>query len=239
MALSEDVIKQQIDILATKTSDNPEMIYKTIAALNKGLDPNYFSGHDSKIVNAINKLASEVKMLNQAVVDLANKHNEVIMDIHSEENEEIWEMTQKLMGENNLIEGIKSILEGRQIENILDLHPADEGKILTVDINQDGQIEIKPLHPDAITVEVGSYDVSYASRDFTKLNSVGEAIDFILEDMQQPLQWDELVNKPKLADDLLIENEELVLKSVDDDKLAVVPITNDEDINNIINSLDI
>ena len=46
MALSEEQIKQQIDVLTTKTSENPEMVYKAIAALNKGLNPEYFSGNN-------------------------------------------------------------------------------------------------------------------------------------------------------------------------------------------------
>ena len=96
-----------------------------------------------------------------------------------------------------------------------------------ISINEMGIPEVKATSIDSLTVEVGSYDVSYINRDFKGINSVGEAIDVILEDL------------PQLANDLVIEEEELVLKSVNDDELANVPLTSDEDINDIIDSLDI
>ena len=57
--------------------------------------------------------------------------------------------------------------------------------------------------------------------------------------MQQPVDWEELANVPKVADDLVIEEDSLVLKSIEDDDLANIPITNDSDIDNIIGSLDL
>lgn len=239
MALSEETILQQINVLTTKTAENAEMIYKAIPALNKGLNPEFFSGNDTKIVNAINKLAVDVNALNTAVINMIEKVNSVLMDTTGMEKKEIWEDTQKLMGEDTIIEGIKAILEGKQQEKILGLHPADSGKLLSVVLNEEGNPEVKATSIDSLTVEVGSYDVSYINRDYKGINSVGEAIDVILEDMKQPSQWDELVNVPQLANDLLIEDNELVLKSLDNDELANIPITNDEDINNIIDSLDL
>ena len=80
MALSEEAILQQINVLTTKTAENAEMIYKSIPALNKGLNPAYFTGNDTKIVNAINKIAAEVNALNTAVVDMINKVNKIFKD---------------------------------------------------------------------------------------------------------------------------------------------------------------
>lgn len=239
MALSEEAILQQINVLTTKTAENAEMIYKSIPALNKGLNPAYFTGNDTKIVNAINKIAAEVNALNTAVVDMIDKVNKILLDTAGTANKEIWEETQKLMGEDTIIEGIKSILEGNLQQEILGLHKADDGKLLSVVLNEQGKPEVKPMSIDSLTVEVGSYDVAYIHRDYKGINSVGEAIDVILEDMQQPLQWDDLVNVPKMADDLCIEEGALVLKSTDDSELANVPITCDSDIDNIINSLDL
>lgn len=239
MALSEEAIVQQINALTTKTSENPEMVYKAVAAINKGLDPKFFSGNDSKIVNAINKLANEVEVLTKAFVQLAEKSNSILMDIHSEENAEIWEETKELMETENIIEGIKAILEGYRQDKILQLDPIDVGKILSVSTNEFGEAEVKPVSIESFNVEVSSYDVAYLNRDYKGITSVGEAIDLILDDMQQPLQWDELVNVPNMADDLVIEGDSLVLKSTVDDDLANVPITNDADIDSIINSLDV
>ena len=230
MALSEEAILQQINVLTTKTAENAEMIYKSIPALNKGLNPEYFSGNETKIVNAINKLAAEVDILNEAVVNMVNKVNGVLMDTMSTENKAFWEDTKELMGEDTIIEGIRAILEGQKQDKILKLDVADDGKLLMVFVNDEGQPEVKPASLGDLDIDVSSYDVAYVNRDFKDVSSVGEAIDFILADIQQPLQWDDLVNVPKMADDLVIEEDSLVLKSVEDDDLANVPITNDEDI---------
>lgn len=240
MALNGDAIVQQINVLATKTSENAEMIYKAIPALNKGLNPEYFSGNDTKIVNAINKLAVEVDMLNDALVSMITRVNSILSDTGTAENKEDWEETKELMGVDNLIDGIKSILEGKQQEKIFQLDKADVGKLLSIEKNKNtGALEVKPTSIESLTVEVGSYDVAYANRDFKELSSVGEAIDVILDDMIQPKEWSDLVNVPKLADDLVIEEDSLVLKSTEDEDLANVPITTDDDINGIIGSLDL
>lgn len=239
MALSEEAILQQINVLTTKTAENTEMIFKSIPALNKGLNPEYFKGNDTKIVNAINKLATEVDVLNEAVVNMIAKVNSVLMDINSTTNKEEWEETQNLMGEETIIEGIKAILEGKLQDKILQLDPADKDKILSVVLNTEGVPEVKPVSIDSLTVEVGAYDVAYVNRDFKQLNSVGEAIDVILDDMQQTKDWNQLVNIPKIADELLIEENELVLKSLENDNLSSIPITDDSDIDNIIGSLDL
>lgn len=227
MALSEEAILQQINVLTTKTSENAEMIYKAIPALNKGLNPEYFSGNETKIVNAINKLAAEVDVLNEAVVNMITRVNGILSDTGGAENKEDWEEAKELMGTNNIVDGIKAILEGKRQDKILDLHIADNGKLLSVTLNNEGKPEVKPVSIDSLTVEVGCYDVSYVNRDYKGINSVGEAIDVILEDM------------PTLADDLVIEENSLVLKAANDENLANVPITNDSDIDNIINSLDV
>ena len=240
MAVSGEAMIQQINVLTNKTSDNAEMIYKSIPALNKGLNPEYFKGNDTKIVNAINKIAAEVSMLNTAVVNMIDRVNDILLDVGGTENKETWEKTQQLMGEDTIIEGIKAILEGKLQEQILQLDKADVDKLLSIAINeQTGALEVKPTSIESLTVEVGSYDVAYTNRDFKQLSSVGEAVDFILDDMQQPVDWEELANVPKVADDLVIEEDSLVLKSIEDDDLANIPITNDSDIDSIIGSLDL
>jgi hypothetical protein len=164
--------------------------------------------------------------------------NSILLDVGGTENKETWEETQELMGTDNIIEGIKAILEGKQQEKILDLHLADVGKILSVIENENGDLEVKATSIDSLSVEVGSYDVAYINRDYKGINSVGEAIDHLLDHIQQPIPWEQLSNVPDLANNLVLENENLTLKS-NDVELANIPITNDVDIENMINSLDI
>ena len=223
MALSEETILQQINVLTTKTSENAEMIYKAIPAINKGLNPDYFSGNETKIVNAINKLAVDVDSLNTAVINMIEKVNSILLNTISEDNKQIWEETQELMGETTIIEGIKAILEGKKQQEILQLHPADNEKILSVKVNQDGVPEVKPVSIESLTVEVGAYDVAYLNRDMKGVTSIGEAVDMICENN---------------ATNIGIDDEKLILTNTKNEELASVPIINDSDIDNMIASLD-
>ena len=223
MALSEETILQQINVLTTKTSENAEMIYKAIPAINKGLNPEFFSGNETKIVNAINKLAVDVDALNTAVINMIEKVNNILLNTISEDNKQIWEETQELMGETTIIEGIKAILEGKKQQEILQLHPADNEKILSVKVNQDGVPEVKPVSIESLTVEVGAYDVAYLNRDMKGVTSIGEAVDMICENN---------------ATNIGIDDEKLILTNTKNEELASVPIINNSDIDNMIASLD-
>ena len=86
--MTEEELKLQMDILTSKISDNPNMTYKTNAVLNKGLNPDFFTGNNTRIVNAINKLAQDVAAMQIAVIDMINKTNGVILDVNSVENKE-------------------------------------------------------------------------------------------------------------------------------------------------------
>ena len=224
MALSEEEILQQINVLTKKTSENPDMIYKAVASLNKGLNPEYFSGNDTKIVNAINKLAADVALVNRAIIDLINKNNKVLSDINSSENKEDWEETKKLMGADNIIDGIKAILEGKQQDKILNLHTADDGKLLTVTLNKTtNEPEVKAVHIESLNVEVGAYDVAYLNKDLQGVTSIGGAIDMICENT---------------ASNMSIEDDKLTLKAKNDNELASLPLMGDDDVTDLITSLD-
>ena len=223
MALSEEAILQQINVLTTKTSDNPKMEYKSIPALNKGLNPKFFTGNDTKIVNAINSIANETAILNEAVTNMINKVNQILMETYSTENKEIWEQTQALMGEKTIIEGIKAILEGKLQDKILDLHPADAGKILSVKVNSEGVPEVKPVSIESFDVEVGAYEVAYLNRNLGNVTSIGEAVDKIC---------DNAVNS------ITLKNDSMNLMSNDDEVISSVPLMNDEDVSTLIASLD-
>lgn len=223
MALSEEAILQQINVLTTKTSENSEMVYKATAALNKGLNPDFFSGNNTKIVNAINKLASEINMLNNAVVNMIEKTNSVLSDVYTAENKQNWEDTKELMGHDNLIDGIKALLEGQLQDKVLNLDPIDVGKILSVSQTKSGDLQVKPITIEEINVEVSSYDVAYLNRDMKGVTSVGEALDRMHDDD---------INK------IVMEDDAMRVISNTEDELASVPLMCDEDLNSLITSLD-
>ena len=90
MSLTEDQIKKQIDVLTTKTSDNPNMVFSKSAIRNTALDPEFFTGYNTKIVNAINMLAKEVSKLEDLVNSSSDKNDNILLDVHIEENKKIW-----------------------------------------------------------------------------------------------------------------------------------------------------
>ena len=224
MALSEETIQQQINVLTTKTSENPKMEYKAVPALNKGLNPEHFTGNDTKIVNAINKIALDTKALNTAVIGMISRVNAIVSDMSSDVNKEVWEETMKLMEADNIIEGLKNLVEGKLLDKMLQIQPADAGKILSVTSDVYGNMIVKPVSPQAIDVEVGAYDVSYLNRDLKGVTSIGEAIDVICESR---------------VNDMVIIDDKMCIISPDNQEIASVPLMNDNDILNMISALDI
>ena len=174
MAMSEEDLKRQLDILTTRTSDNPDMIYKANAALNKGLNPDYFTGNNTKIVNAINWLAENNVQTSELSEVVANKVNELLLDTSSDANKVIWDNVKELMEMDTIIEGIQRILEGKQQDKILGITPDDIGKILSVAQAEDGEMMVKAIdnilnagqmeytheeHPEISTVEGLAVDI--------------------------------------------------------------------------------
>ena len=145
MAMTDDELKLQLDILASRTDQNPDMVYKTVASLNKGLNPEYFTGNNTKIVNAINFLAENSVMVSELSEAVANKVNELLLDTSSDANKLIWDNVKELMEMNTIIEGIQRILEGKQQDKILGITPDDIGKILTVSQAEDGEMMVKAI----------------------------------------------------------------------------------------------
>ena len=223
MALSEETILQQINVLTTKTSENTKMEYKSVPALNKGLNPEFFSGNDTKIVNAINKIAMETKALNAAVVGMIDRFNDILSDMSGEVNQQVWEETMRLMNADNIIEGMKNLAEGKLIDKMLNLQPVDDGKLLSVSTDVYGNISVKPVSPHAIDIEVDAYSVSYVNRDLKGVTSIGEAIDVICETR---------------INDIVMMDDKMIITSPDNKEIASVSLMSDNDVLSMISALD-
>lgn len=234
MALTEDEILQQINVLTKKTSDNPEMLYKSSATLNKALDPEHFSGQNTKIVNAINKLAKDFAILEAYVNDTAGKNDDIILDVHTDINAPIWKETQELMGAENIIEGINSILKGEHQHHLLGLTADDIDKILVVKQDEDGH---------AIVQAIDSHDEPYNNEKHEDITSVGQAIDILLDHLDINknliLDWDNILNKPEekpAANNLVLTEGSLQLTD-EETTLASIDVTIDSDIDDIVSGL--
>ena len=70
------------EVLTTKldTKTNPLMVYKVSQFANKGLDPDLFAGNNTKIVNILNSLKGDIKLIDQTIGEVYTKYNPVIGD---------------------------------------------------------------------------------------------------------------------------------------------------------------
>lgn len=236
MAMSEEDLKRQLDILTTRTSDNPDMVYKANAALNKGLNPDYFTGNNTKIVNAINWLAENNVQTSELSEVVANKVNELLLDTSSDANKVIWDNVKELMEMDTIIEGIQRILEGKQQDKILGITPDDIGKILSVAQAEDGEMMVK-----AIDNILNAGQMEYTHEEHPEISTVEGALDKLFGMQGQGINevtWDMIMNKPEVPTGLELTNESLVMKS-EHGEMSEVPLMSDEDVNMLINDLGI
>lgn len=243
MALTDEELMLQLNILATKISDNSSMVYKTNAILNKGLNPDFFSGQNTKIVNALNDLAKKTSQAVETANTVAAKVNSMLIDIDDAEKQAAWQELQELMGQSTLVEGLKEILLGNKFQLMLDLNEEDVGKVLSVAKKEDNSLIIQAIDMMANGDDVSNLtaeDIKY-NHDVFKLNSIKEALDFILDNCfnEQPMSevhWNDILDKPEIANDLIISNDKLYLQS-ENGVIASVDIVSDSDIDEIINQL--
>lgn len=242
MALTDEQILQQINVLTTKTSENPNMAFKTNATLNKGLNPDYFSGNDSKIVNAINKLAKINEANDSLVKTIADSVNSVLLDTKTTEGADIWAQTKELMGANTVIEGINNILSGGVQDKILNFTIDDAGKVLTVQIDDQGKAIAKPQSiEDMINVTIDN--LLYSNDKAPSVDNVHEALDYLFNNLGQggsggtvitDVDWEDIKNKPEIANQLELDEEKLVLKNEQGHIVSEVQLVSDEDIDNML-----
>lgn len=245
MALTDEELLQQVNILATKTdeSTNPNMVYKTSVILNKGLNPDYFSGQYTKIVNALNQLASNTDITTTKANDVASKVNELLLDTDSYDGAPIWEAVKELMGKETIIEGLQLLLEGGRQQQVLGLTVDDIGKVLSVAQDDEGNLITKAVEMIASggsVTDITAADVSYSNENFAEITNVASAIDYLLANggsgVASSIEWDNIMNKPEIASSIALTETELVLQS-DNGAMSAVPLMADTDIDTIIGVL--
>jgi hypothetical protein len=173
------------------------MVFKKNATLNKGLNPDYFSGQYTKIVNALNQLADSSNKANIAVTSFMDKMNDILLDTSNEDNSRVFEQLQLLMEAPTIIEGMQNMLQGNTQEQLLNLKQEDIGKFLTV-----GETEDNKLVLNAIDLVLNAENIEYVNESLPEVHSVKEALDHTVEEIQSPLEWEDV-------DHLVMEDSEL------------------------------
>ena len=255
MALTEEQLLLQADILASKTDSdtNPNMVYKTIASLNKGLNPEIFTSNNTKIVNAINYLAGIVTNAEYLVSSMGTKMNEALLDLSSDENKAIWEQTKELMGKTNIIEGMQSVLEGQQQDKILGITAADIDKVLSVARNDNGDLVVKAI--DMIHPVSKVDEIEYTNNKSADIQTVKDALDYLFENMNKnnggnegelgggvfigEITWDMIDDRPQVIADQLVLSDSFLTLSGQGSAISTIPIINQQDIDELIAGLDL
>lgn len=255
MALTEEQLQLQADILASKTDSatNPNMPYKANTTLNKGLNPDLFSGNNTKIVNAINKLATDALFVSTQANDVTNKVNEILMDTSSTAGQSIWTEVKELMEKDTIIEGIRHILQGQQADKILGLSSDNVGKVLAVgedmlgnlvvdfvDMPQGGSGGGSSEGGGESTGDVLAEQVMYFNPARPEFTNVAEALNAALEGgggATGTIIWEQIVNRPDVPNKIEMTEQELVLKGSDGD-ISSVELISSADIDDILAELD-
>ena len=246
MAMTDEQLMLQLEILTSKTEQNPNMVYKANAALNKALNPSYFSGNATKIVNAINDLAVKTDQSTVTAKAVAQKVNDILLDVDATDNAVIWENVKELMGKETIIEGLEEILKGNLVDNILGISGADYGKVLSVDINNEGRAIVNAVNVGDM---INAFSIGYMNMSYPLLSNVSDALDYILNNMENgggydgglgggvvggQISWDMILGKPFVPDNLNIEDGKLQLRE-GYRTMSEIPLATDEDIEAILN----
>lgn len=256
MAMTDEELLLQMNILASKTSDNPNMVYKTNATLNKGLNPAYFSGNYTKIVNAINNLAVSADQANTAAQNVSDKLNEILLDTSSEENQQVWENLKAAMGQPTIIQGLTDLYAGKQIDKMLGLDAKDAGKVVSIDTDDKGNLILKAVEQGIVEIpEVKATDIAYVNNYNDSISNVKNALDFVIDKVANgnigedngglgggfimgDITWDMIENRPEVvADKISLSNTHLELKD-GDTVVSSVPLLSDSEVENMLNKLD-
>ena len=115
MALTDEEKVLQAGILAEKTdvATNPNMTYSAMVTNNKGLNPAYFTGNNTKFVNAMNATYKQAQNAMTTVNNFGNKINGVLLDIGTTDGLAKLEQLRIDMGHQTLIEGLIDLYENK------------------------------------------------------------------------------------------------------------------------------
>lgn len=109
----DEILELQAKILSARTDSttNPNMTYSSIPARNKALNPEYFSGNDTKIVNALNTMYKTNLNTAESANRITDKFNNVVLD--TETYTEEWDKLKELMKEDTIVEGLINLYENK------------------------------------------------------------------------------------------------------------------------------
>ena len=142
MAYNSSTDKQQVqyDVLTFKldSTTNPKLVYKTTTAMNKGLNPKFFSGNNAKLVNILNKFANDMKNTSDIVKKVYNTYNPVVLNTTTDEGKALLEKMRLATGKDTLVESVIALANG-EIGGLAFLNPNDSNDGFSIVYDADSQ----------------------------------------------------------------------------------------------------
>lgn len=256
MALTTEELLLQMQILTEKTdeSTNPNMVYKKSKALNKGLNPEYYSGNNTRIVNILNDLFAADSVTTTLTTNLSNKINELLRDTSTEDGQAAWEKLQGAMGKTTIIDGLNDLYEGKQAAKVLGLTADDVDKILTVGQDDQGNLILKAVEQivSGGPVEVKVEEIAYTNANKESVTNVKQALDYVIDAIANgnfegglggggiigEIVWDMIDDRPLVADGLVMTDTHLEIRE-GAATISAVELLSDDDVETIVNNLNI
>lgn len=105
----------QAQILADKTdvATNPNMTSNAVASKNKALNSKYFTGDQTRIVNAINNTYKQADKAIDTVAASKKTMASILGDAETTEGVAKWAALQEKMGFTNLIDGLTDLYDNK------------------------------------------------------------------------------------------------------------------------------
>ena len=130
----------QYDVLTYKldSTTNDKLVYKASQLTNKGLNPDYFNGNETKIVNILNKFAESINLAVQTAQDVYNIYNPVILDTLTSEGKALLEKMRLATGKDTLVESVTALANG-EIGGLAFLNPDDSNDGFSIVYDADSQ----------------------------------------------------------------------------------------------------
>ena len=142
MAYNHSTDKQQVqyDVLTFKldSTTNPKLVYKAMPTANKGLDPNFFSGNSTKLVNILNKFAKDMKDTSDIVNKVYDTYNPVVLNTTTDEGKALLEKMRLATGKDTLVESVTALANG-EIGGLAFLNPDDSNDGFSIVYDADSQ----------------------------------------------------------------------------------------------------
>lgn len=254
MALTTEELLLQMQILTEKIDEltNPNMVYKKSKALNKGLNPEYYSGNNTRIVNILNDLFAADSVTATLTTNLSNKVNEILRDTSSEDGQAAWEKLQGAMGQATIIDGLNDLYEGKQAAKVLGLTADDIDKILTVGQDDQGNLILKTVEQivSGGSVEVLPEDIAYTNANKESVTNVKQALDYVIDAVANgnfegglgggaivgEITWDMIDDRPMVADGLVMTDTHLEMRE-DAATISAVELLSDDDVQIMVDNL--